>query len=541
MSRSPQEDQPTPHAPRVRAPADWAQAIQAANATHVLQHQADAKLQSAKALLASRTDELTTLIAVLRATLDADPDGIVAFDRKQQIVKLNERFSSMWSLTPDKLRDDSYVSRLPRMALHVNDAEQAHHRSAEQLRESQELESLGALAGGIAHDFNNVLSTILGDADLARVTASAENRDALESLQAVRQAGERASALVQQILTFRRQQTHELGPVHLGAVVQDTVMLLKTTAPAGIELTTGIDHTAPVIVADRGLVQQAILNLCANAFQALHDRPESTGRIEIVVTHGVDAAESDALTVGTLPQGAFVAVQITDNGIGMAPETGASILDPSFPMRTMSDGVGIGLSVVQGIMDVHHGAIRVQSVLNKGTTFTLFFPCATRDPSFGGHAEVNGAGSTDTPPDVDGPPSADEPPERIGAGCNPHVLYVDDDPMLVSLVTRLLRQADFRVTGLRSAVEAMDSLVNHHVTYDIIVTDFNMPELTGLDLARISMDLHPTTPVVITSGFVTQELQIEAEQLGVREVLHKPELTKRLVPVVRQLLHHVTV
>jgi PAS domain S-box-containing protein len=555
-------------------------AVRTSNSILILQRRAELERLEAKALLEERSKELMMSVSLLNATLESAPDGILAVDLTGRIAALNRRFAAIWGLSAETVREMSFDElvafearftcepeaflqrktasyknpeveafdvveftdgrtferkavpqrvdgRAAGIVVHWRDiteqrrSDDAQLALAEQLRQAQKMESLGALSGGIAHDFNNILSAILGNAELA-LAAPASVPDVVESLTAIREATERAARLVQQILTFSRQQPHEQAPLRIDDTVNEAVRLLRATVPAGIELATQLDPDAPLIFADATQLHQIVMNLCTNAMHALKERPHSagrSGRIDVLVDTGRTGVGIGRDAPGILEPGRFVRLRVRDNGVGMDEQTRNRIFEPFFTTRATGEGTGLGLSVVHGIMETHHGAIAVESAPGVGTTFALYFPA------------IDDARR----PRVATPRYADAA-SRVEPGAEPmRVLYVDDDEMIVSLVSRLLAKAGCTVTGFSRAQLALEALRAQPMAFDVVVTDFNMPELSGLDIARSVLERRPNLPVVITSGYITTELQREARAIGVTGLLYKPDLAKRLLQIIRAL------
>ncbi len=250
-------------------------------------------------------------------------------------------------------------------------AEQAHASLEAQLRESQKMEALGALAGGIAHDFNNILGAILGNAELARQDARA-NWQALVSLEEIQKAGHRARDLVQQILSFSRRQPTARRVMSLPSVVEESARLLRAALPGGLWIECHCAADTPSIVADPTQVQQVLLNVGANAAHAMEGR---SGSIDIRV-EGVTLDEASARFDLNLRPGQYARVVVCDSGHGMDAATQRRIFEPFFTTKPAGKGTGLGLSVAHGIMQAHEGAIVAHSELGKGTRFELYFPRA---------------------------------------------------------------------------------------------------------------------------------------------------------------------
>jgi PAS domain S-box-containing protein len=379
-----------------------------------------------------------------------------------------------------------------------------------QLREVQKMESIGTLAGGIAHDFNNILGAILGNVVLAREDLG-EGHPALFSLEEIHKASIRARNLVQQILTFSRREPQELVTQPLQPVVEETHKLLRATLPAGVELDVALTDKPVHALVDATQVQQVLMNLCTNAWHALTD---DAGRIGI----GLDAVILDHGAGQRLgvPPGPYAHLWVIDTGIGMDAATRARIFEPFFTTKPVGRGTGLGLSVVHGILSAHHGAVAVDSTPGRGSTFHLYFPLA---------GSVESAAV----------PVETAVPMQVG-GHGEHVLYVDDDETMVLMVERILDRAGYKVSCYRDPQEAVAAVREHPDAFDFVVTDFNMPEFSGLDVARSLADITPRLPVVISSGYITEGLRDEAKLAGVRSLLEKQNTFQDLSDLIGRIL-----
>jgi PAS domain S-box-containing protein len=380
-----------------------------------------------------------------------------------------------------------------------------------QLREVQKMESIGTLAGGIAHDFNNILAAILGNVALARAELPQEHAAQL-SLGQINKAALRARSLVQQILTFSRRQPGEMQVQALWPVVEETLALLRATLPASVQLDTVFEPEPMPVRADANQLQQVVMNLCTNAWHAL---PEGRGRIEV----GAALLTADAaarLGVRELPSGPCVHLWVADNGTGVETALQERIFDPFFTTKPVGQGTGLGLSVVHGIVRGHGGAIRLHSEPGLGSTFHVYLPLA--DPAPAPHAVAGGG------------------PDAAGQGRGQHLIYVDDDEVMVVMVQRLLQRAGYRVTVCLGAVEALTLVQAHPQRYDLVVSDFNMPEMSGLELAAGLARVQPGLPVIISSGYLSDELRTRATRAGVRALLKKENTLEELPALVQQVL-----
>ena len=389
-------------------------------------------------------------------------------------------------------------------------AEQAHASLEAQLRESQKMEAIGTLAGGIAHDFNNILGSILGNAELARQDA-ASNWQALVSLEEIQKAATRARDLVQQILSFSRRQPTSRRLMSLPPVVEESARLLRAALPGGVRIECRCAADTPSVAADPTQVQQVMLNLGTNAAHAMEGRP---GSIEIRV-EGITLDEATARFDLNLRPGRYARVVVSDTGKGMDAATRRRIFEPFFTTKPVGKGTGLGLSVAHGIMQAHEGAIVAHSEPGKGSRLELYFPYAQ------------------TVADALVAPE-DARPASEGRGQN--ILYIDDDEAQVFLIKRMLERWGYRVSAYLEQRDALDALLAGAVRFDLVVTDFNMPGISGLEVARAIRDARPELPVIVVSGYITDTLRAQAAAAGVRELISKSHEVEELRDVVQRLI-----
>ena len=363
------------------------------------------------------------------------------------------------------------------------EAESELIRYEAQLRHSQKMESIGTLAGGIAHDFNNIVGAILGNSALALEAVGADH-PAGALLREVHKASMRARMLVRQILTFSRREPQELQ--------------------------TRIADDLPQVQADATQVQQVLMNLCTNAWHALRG---GVGRICI----GLDGVELDPATcqrLGGLRPGRHAHLWVSDDGAGMDNATRERIFEPFFTTKPVGQGTGLGLSVAHGIVVAHHGAIAVESEPGVGTTLHLYLPVADT------------AGAVARAPHV----------QQASTGHGERVFYVDDDETMVIMVERLLARAGYRVRTFNEAALAIAQVREHPQEVDLLVTDYNMPGNSGIELARELARIRPDLPVVLSSGYITDELRAEARAVGVRGLLEKENTFEELGALIARIL-----
>ena len=398
------------------------------------------------------------------------------------------------------------------------DAEMA--RLEAQLRESQKMEAIGTLAGGIAHDFNNIIATILGHVELARHDAGS-NSGTLESLDEIRKAGRRARDLVHQILAFSRREPTNRKPLELVSIVEESVRLLRATIPAriSIEVLRGAD--LPVVLADATQIQQVLLNLANNSMHAMHGEP---GHIEFSIgTVMLDAAfttSNPALRkMFESHPGRTARLQVRDTGQGMDVATLERMFEPFFTTKPAGEGTGLGLSVVHGIVQAHEGTIVAESQPGKGTTFAVFLPTTSERTDIE-RVEIG----------------AKSPSGELSPVIRRHILYIDDDESLLLLVKRLLGRRGYQVSAHSSQSEALGILRDDPTKFDLVVTDYNMPGMSGLDVAREIKTIRPDLPIAVASGFIDEALQSQAKGAGIMELIFKETAVEDFCGVVERLL-----
>ncbi|HEY5079086.1 MAG TPA: PAS domain S-box protein, partial [Opitutaceae bacterium] len=379
----------------------------------------------------------------------------------------------------------------------------------EQFRQAQKMEAIGTLAGGIAHDFNNILAAIVGYTELARLILT-DNPDVREYLGSVLQATTRATVLVRQILAFSRQQPPERHPIQLRAVVAETLELLRATIPTTIEFETSVAADAPAVLADSTQIHQILMNLGTNAWHSMRDHG---GRLTVRLERCVVDAER-ATGQALIRPGTYACVSVSDTGSGMEPHTLRRIFEPFFTTKAPGEGTGLGLAVVQGIMDSHDGAITVESKPGTGTEFRLYFP------EHVGEEE---------------PAVPDEQPLARGNG--ELILFVDDEELLVRMGEETLTALGYRVKGSMKPATALEMVRADPELFSLVVTDQTMPGMTGLLLASEIMQIRPGLPVILTTGYSAALTPERVEAAGIRHVLLKPTNMKSLASAIHGALH----
>jgi PAS domain S-box-containing protein len=371
-------------------------------------------------------------------------------------------------------------------------AQQERERLEGQLRQAQKLEAIGTLAGGIAHDFNNILAAILGYGEMAQQGAP-EGSALRRHIDAALSAAMRARSLVERILAFSRSGMGERALVHVQSVVGEALDQTAASLPAAITLESDLDCGDAAVLGDATQVHQVVMNLCANAIQAMG----AGGRLSVSL-RALHLDEPPAVSTGRLPPGEYLRLAVSDTGVGIAPRVLDRIFDPFFTTREIGVGTGLGLSLVHGIVTDLGGGIEVRSQLGAGTTLTVYLP-------------HSGCVAPEAPQ-----------PQVVAQGEGQTILLVDDEIALVRLGEEMLAGLGYEPIGFASGLAALDSLRAEPQRYDIVLSDEAMPEMTGSELAREVRRIRADLPVVLMSGYVTPALTARAQDAGVAEVLSKP-------------------
>ncbi|MFY7866329.1 hybrid sensor histidine kinase/response regulator [Roseateles sp.] len=371
-----------------------------------------------------------------------------------------------------------------------------------QLREAQKLESMGRLAGGIAHDFNNVLGGLLANLAIAREQLQPDHA-AQPRLALIARGAHHARDLVQQILAFSRRQPRVLVSLDLRALIEDTLDLLLTAKPPSARLTWELPQQSVWVRADATQIKQVLINLCTNAFHALKGRP---GRVQLTLSLASTEPAGDSRQA---------LLQVQDDGCGMDAETRMHLFEPFFTTKQAGEGSGLGLAVVHGIVLAHHGHIEVESEAGQGACFKVYLPVLAQVPE----------------PAQEQPALAQLEPAR-----GRHVLYLDDDEVMRLAAEGLLQGLGYRVSLFQQGREALAAVAATPQAFDLVVTDFNMPDLSGLDLARQLQQIRPDLPVILSSGYMSDALQAQAQAAGIKALLRKEMSLEELGPMIAKLL-----
>jgi signal transduction histidine kinase/CheY-like chemotaxis protein len=393
---------------------------------------------------------------------------------------------------------------------------EALRSSEEQLRQAQKMEAVGRLAGGVAHDFNNLLTAIIGWAELVH-GALPPGSELVSQVQEIVRAGERASDLTRQLLAFSRQQLLRPEVLDLNAVVENMGGLLRRVIGEDINLAIVTAPDLGWVRVDRGQLEQVILNLAVNARDAM---PRG-GRLVIETTRVdldvVDAQAWGSRTLSAVQEGSGVVLAVSDTGTGMDEETRARIFEPFFTTKDLGKGTGLGLSTVYGIVQQSGGGIWVYSEPGLGTTFKIYLP----------RVQAEGV-----------PQRRVEAPAPTGG--TETILVVEDEPGVRALVCTVLQQAGYQVLEAADPEAAQRLAGAYAERIDLLLTDFVLPTMNGLEIARILAGNRPEMRCLYMSGYTDDVMMHHGVSTAELVFLQKPFTPAALLTAVRAALDSPT-
>lgn len=387
----------------------------------------------------------------------------------------------------------------------IRDMEE-RQRLEEQLRQAHKIESIGTLAGGIAHDFNNLLNIILGYAILLEKSGMGSATQ-VEALDIIKQTVMRGASVVQQLLTIARRTPVKFEQVDLNETVNALVRLISQTFPKEIEITF-LPNPVPPVLADPTQITQALLNICLNARDAM-----LLGGKIIIRTASVRGRQlKDAFVEAD--RDFYACLEITDTGAGMDESVRLRIFEPFYTTKG-TQGTGLGLAVVYGIVQTHGGFIDVSTEQHKGTTFRLYLPAQTAD-------------ETTTP----SPVPHYHGTEKDGESTKQVVLVVEDENYMLLLVKRLLEAKGYRVLTASDGEQALELHQRHKDELAVIILDLGLPKIPGREVFLKMKETTPDLPVIVASGYLYPEVKAALLKEGARSLLEKPYNPEALLAAV---------
>ncbi len=396
--------------------------------------------------------------------------------------------------------------RMAAMFLEVSD----RLKTEKAMRQAQKMEAVGQLAGGVAHDFNNLLQAINGYTELARQDLPTEH-PARRSLEQVARASLRASSLAGRLLAFSRHETPSLQPLALAPVLADIIQLLKRLLGGNVSVNLEVKPGLKSVLADPGLIEQVLLNLCINARDAMPDGGEVS-----VTAARIEVPTGEPATGSGIAPGEYDLVTVSDTGCGVPPELHEKIFEPLFTTKEGGRGTGLGLPMVASIMQDLGGGVILRSQVGVGSDFMLYFPVTEAEAP--------------TPP----PDTGTGPEEGWKGGL---VMVAEDDDLLRHLTREVLERAGFRVLTASTGEQAWQLYQEHRFALRLAILDVMMPRVGGQELFRRFREEGASLPVLITSGYsLPASASWRAEESGLVDCLAKPYSPRQFLEKVRHLL-----
>ncbi len=381
------------------------------------------------------------------------------------------------------------------------------NRLERQLRHSQTMEVIGTLAGGIAHDLNNIVAGIIGLGEMV-IEDLPRGDPNHRKLELILKGAFRGRDVIRQILAFSRKNEPEKKPVSMGLIINEAIPFIRASLPSTIEIRQNIFTQSDLIEGDKTQIHQVILNLCTNAAYAMRDRG---GILEITLKDERFEANDPDLPLD-LKSGSYLKLSVSDTGSGIGPEVIERIFVPFFTTKSIGEGTGLGLSVVHGIVKSHNGIIKVYSQSGQGSVFHVFLPKMVSKPA-GESEEI-----------------------AVPLGGDEHILVVDDEDILVEMVTQRLRRLGYQATGKLSSLEALEAFQNEPDSFNLVITDYTMPKMTGLELAEALLRIRPDLPIILCSGLNEPIPMEKVKTVGVKEFYVKPIDKDDFAGLVRRVL-----
>jgi signal transduction histidine kinase/ActR/RegA family two-component response regulator len=402
---------------------------------------------------------------------------------------------------------DRAVFRLQQEIAERKRLEDERDEAEARLRHAQKLEAIGSLAGGLAHEFNNLLTAIAGYTTLVQDQLP-KDMESWGYLEQVLKASARAADLVRRLLVFSRKGDHKPALVPVAEVVTEALALFRASLPSSIGFRQRIEPDCGYIFADPSLIQQVVVNLCTNSYQAMDGTP---GQLEVDL-EALAPTPSSRAPAG-LPDGPCVKLTVRDTGHGIPPEIAERIFDPFFTTRSRDKATGLGLSVVHGIVSRYGGVVTFESKPSQGTAFFVYLPQQPADRQLA--AEVSR--------------SVPDGKERI--------LFVDDEVAIARLGELMLQGLGYVVTSKTSSEEALRLFAEDPLRFDLVITDLTMPRMTGKELIVMLKQIRADTPVILASGFNDAGMSSqEMNALGIGEFVKKPFSRSVLAEAVDRVL-----
>ena len=388
-------------------------------------------------------------------------------------------------------------------------AEEERLRLKDRLRHAQKMEAIGTLSGGIAHDFNNILSGIFGYSQL--VDSHINDPDQAKKYnQKIFEGAQRASALIQQILSFSRQTKYSKQPISIFQILNEVLGLMRSTIPSNIEIKSDLKSKA-MVLADSTQIHQVMMNLCTNAYQAMIDN----GGVLSVNLNEIVLSQENLSGETSFSPGEYVKITVEDSGPGIEDQIKDKIFDPYFTTKKVGDGTGLGLAVVNGIVKKHNGFIDFFTTLGVGTTFEIYLPIVTDGATNKVKLETI---------------------KEEQSSSSERIMLVDDEQAILETLKAILSRKGYQISTFEDGETALKAFTKNPDYFDLIVTDMTMPKMTGDKFSLAALEVRNDIPIIICTGYHEKFTESQAIKSGIKKYIQKPVIGSELSKIIRNLL-----
>jgi signal transduction histidine kinase len=386
-------------------------------------------------------------------------------------------------------------------------------RYAEERRQKNKMQAIGALAGGVAHDFNNILTAMMGNIELLKMVYPKKSQIPPELLE-LETLSQRAAKLTSQLLMFSRKQVIKRKVLLINDVIENLLKMLNRLIGDQISIKFIPNTKKLPILADIGQIEQIILNLVVNARDAIEMHPKPTDKQITIKTKKVYLDLYNAQVLHCKP-GEKVVFSIEDTGIGMSKETKRRIFEPFFTTKPEGKGTGLGLATVYGIVNQNKAAISVHSVPMKGSTFKIYWPISTQEKQESENKSIN----------------IPQKPENVN-----RILLVEDDIRIQEVLKKYLKELKYQVDTADDGLEAFQLIKRSKESYDLLISDIKLPKMNGLTLAEKFHKKFPEGKILCVTGFLGQEMHPEKFRKNYIHIEQKPYTLTELTRTISKLL-----
>ncbi|WP_321493467.1 ATP-binding protein [uncultured Desulfobacter sp.] len=389
-------------------------------------------------------------------------------------------------------------------------AEQERLKLKDRLRQAHKMEAIGTLSGGIAHDFNNILSGMFGYSQLLE-TYKNDPRKVEEYNRKIFESAQRASSLIQQILSFSRQSKINRHPIKLDLILKEALNLLRSSIPSTIEIKQNLTSRAKVL-ADPTQLHQVIMNLCTNAYHAMGDK----GGTLTVALEEKTVSERNGVPGAHDAENGYLRLSVSDTGQGIDDRIKDKIFDPYFTTKKVGRGTGLGLAVVAGIVKKHNGYIEFETTLGLGTTFHIYLPVIIDETS--------------------GPEPLQAMEQKKETPASGRLMIVDDETSILEALEAFLTAKGYRVSIYDNGASALQMFQTAPDQFDLIITDMTMPRMAGDKFALAALKIRADIPIIMCSGYNEHFSKADALRAGIKKYIPKPANLSNLSATIRELL-----